>query len=94
MTVDVQAPAEGYLILSEVWYPGWQATVNGAAAAVEAAGGVLRAVRVPAGASTVVLRFWPTSFTWGLAAGALGSRADIGCDCLATARAAHTPAHA
>lgn len=72
MTIEVQAPAAGYLILSEVWYPGWQATVNGIPAAVDEAGGLFRAVPVPAGASTVALRFWPAPFTWGLLAGVIG----------------------
>ncbi len=49
--IDVQldAPNAGYLILSETWYPGWSATVNGQAAPIEQVNGVFRAVPVPAG---------------------------------------------
>ncbi|MBW7885075.1 MAG: YfhO family protein, partial [Caldilineaceae bacterium] len=72
MSVQAVAPEGGYLILSELWYPGWRATVNGAAAAIEQANGALRAVALPPGTSTVELRFWPASFTWGLIAAAAG----------------------
>jgi hypothetical protein len=59
ITIVVDAPTEGFLILSETWHPGWQATVNGAAAPVEPVNGVFRAVRVPAGQSTVEMKYWP-----------------------------------
>ena len=72
MTVDVQAPEAGYLVLSEIWYPGWQATVDGAPAVVEQVNGTFRAVPVPAGSSTVALHFQPATFQWGLIAAAVG----------------------
>lgn len=72
MTFDVQAPEAGYLVISEVWYPGWAATVNGAAATIEPVNGALRAVAVPAGASTVEMAYRPRSFTWGLWAALAG----------------------
>lgn len=68
LTAHVLSPAPGYLVLSEVWFPGWQATVNGEAATVERANGALRAVAVPAGESTVALRFAPIRWRWGLIA--------------------------
>jgi hypothetical protein len=61
-TVAVDAPAEGYLILSETWYPGWRATVNGVETPVEQVNGVFRAVRVPAGESVVEMRYWPWAY--------------------------------
>lgn len=73
LDATLTAPAPGYLVLAEVFYPGWQATVNGEPAAILPVNGALMAVPLPAGAATVSLRFWPASFTWGLiaAAGAL-----------------------
>jgi uncharacterized membrane protein YfhO len=59
LSVGVDAPAAGYLILSETWYPGWRATVNGAATPIEQVNGALRAVRVPAGQSVVEMWYWP-----------------------------------
>lgn len=64
--VQVSAPDAGYLVLSETWYPGWSATVNGQSAPIEPVNGVFRAVRVPAGAADVQLRYWPPNWTWGL----------------------------
>lgn len=72
MTFDVQAPEAGYLVISEVWYPGWAATVNGTPAAIEPVNGALRAVAVPAGASTVIMTYDPPTFHWGLWAGLAG----------------------
>ncbi|MCB0146134.1 MAG: YfhO family protein, partial [Caldilineaceae bacterium] len=72
MAFDVQAPEAGYLVVSELWYPGWTATVNGATAAIEPVNGALRAVAVPAGASTVEMTYRPRSFTWGLWAALVG----------------------
>jgi len=72
LQIDVQAPEAGYLVLSEFWYPGWQATVDGISQPVWQANGALRAVAVPGGQSTVVLRFAPSSWRLGLAAFGVG----------------------
>lgn len=72
MRVQVQAAAPGYLVLSEVWFPGWRATVNGAAAEVLRANGALRAIPVPAGESEVRLWFAPAGWRQGLVAFAVG----------------------
>lgn len=72
LSFAVTAPTPGWLIVSEFWYPGWTATVNGAATGIEQVHGALRAVAVPAGASTVTLTYWPATFTWGLIAAAIG----------------------
>jgi len=72
MAFDVQAPEAGYLVISELWYPGWTATINGATAAIEPVNGALRAVAVPAGASIVELTYRPRSFTWGIWAAVAG----------------------
>lgn len=66
LTLAVEATAPGFLVLSEVWYPGWEATVNGQAVRVIPANGALRAVPVPAGTSTVELRYAPRLWRWGL----------------------------
>lgn len=72
LTLDVNAAAPGVLVVSEMWYPGWQATVNGAPAEVMQANGGLQAVAVPAGQSQVVLSFHPAPWRWGLIAAAVG----------------------
>ncbi|MBK8048898.1 MAG: hypothetical protein IPK16_18315 [Anaerolineales bacterium] len=72
-SVQLTAPADGLLVLSEIWYPGWQAHVNGLPATIEQVDGLFRAVRVPAGDVDVEFRYAPATFQWGLwAAGAGG----------------------
>ncbi len=72
LDIQVDSPATGYLVLSENWYPGWYATVNGESATVEMVNGALRAVRTPAGAAQVALRYRPASWIWGLVLGVAG----------------------
>lgn len=72
ITLHVESSAPGLLVLSELWYPGWQATVNDRREAVRQANRALRAVAVPGGKSTVVLRFTPFSWRLGLAAFGFG----------------------
>ena len=61
------AERAGYLVLSEVWYPGWRATINGAPASVLRANYTLRALPVPAGDIEVRLWYAPESWRRGLA---------------------------
>jgi hypothetical protein len=55
--VEVQAATPALLVLSEVWDPGWRATVDGAPAPVYLADHILRAVPVPAGEHVVELTY-------------------------------------
>jgi hypothetical protein len=65
LTYQISAAAPALLILSEPYYPGWQATLDGRPAPVLRADYILRAVPVPAGEHTLQLRFQPLSFTIG-----------------------------
>lgn len=68
MELTVQASGPGYLVLSEVYYPGWQAEVNGRPAPVLRANYAFRAVAIPAaGTYRVHLRYAPRSFRVGAA---------------------------
>lgn len=78
MTVDVTTPKNGYLVLSEVFYPGWRATIDGQSERVYRADWNLRAVPVPAGRHTVELRFSPDSFRTGSWISALSLSASLG----------------
>ena len=55
------------LVLSELQYPGWRASVDGLEVPIEAYHGLLRAVSLPAGEHTVRFRFVPLSLAAGLA---------------------------
>ena len=75
--VAVETPREGWLVLRRTSAPGWSARVNGAPAALETANGRHQAVRVPAGASEVVLRYAAPRAVAGLAI-SLASLAAVG----------------
>ncbi len=57
--VEVVAPAAGFVVINEAWYPGWEARVDGAQASLHRANALVMAVRVPAGAHRVTLAFRP-----------------------------------
>ncbi|HVE82301.1 MAG TPA: YfhO family protein [Myxococcales bacterium] len=73
-SVEVRAVAcqDSYLVVTDSYYPGWVAEVDGHEAKVVRADYALRGVELPAGAHRVVLRYRPMSFAIGAALSALG----------------------
>jgi hypothetical protein len=71
IALDVSLPADGLLVLSEVYYPGWGATVDGADAKILRAQETLRSIPLRAGDHHVELAFQPSSFTLGGAISAI-----------------------
>ena len=65
VVLDARGP--GLLVLSEIYYPGWQVTVDGRSAEVIPVHGILRGVILPAGNHEVVFWFRPNSFFAGMA---------------------------
>jgi hypothetical protein len=63
----VDSTAGGYLVLSDPFYPGWQAKVDGRPAEILRANYAFRAVAMPAGSHTVSMAFHPGSWYAGLA---------------------------
>jgi uncharacterized membrane protein YfhO len=59
-------------VLSDAYYPGWEATVDGAPAPILPTNVLFRGVPVPAGEHTVVFTFAPRSWRQGLWAGTAG----------------------
>ncbi|MGH2457618.1 MAG: oligosaccharide flippase family protein, partial [Chloroflexota bacterium] len=57
--VDVEAAGPGWLVVTDGNSPGWQATVDGAAAPILMADGDLRAVALAAGTHRVVFQYSP-----------------------------------
>jgi hypothetical protein len=57
LVLDGDVPAGATLVVSENYYPGWRAEVDGQPATVDRADFVLSAVPLPAGAKSVHLRF-------------------------------------
>ena len=70
VVLDVDADGPGFVVLSDSWYPGWRAWVDGSDAPIYRVDGLFRAVEVPAGASRVEFAYRPQSFAGGLLVGA------------------------
>jgi hypothetical protein len=71
LRLEVEAPAGGWLFLSEVYYPGWRARVDGQERDVLRANYLFRAVPLVAGERVVELYFHPGSLqAGGLVSGA------------------------
>ena len=66
MELEVAAAHPGLLFISDIWYPGWRATVGGKPAEVMRANYAFRAVAVPAGSFRVRMWFAPKSALAGL----------------------------
>jgi hypothetical protein len=71
LVIDVDAPAPGFLVLADQYYPGWRATVNGKDVPIQRANYTFRLVEVPAGSSRVEFRYRPASVAIGAAVSAL-----------------------
>ncbi|MYC94885.1 MAG: YfhO family protein [Caldilineaceae bacterium SB0661_bin_32] len=67
IVLAVHAERPGYLVLSEVWFPGWLATVNREPAPVRRANYTFRALPVPPGDLEIRLWYAPESWRRGLA---------------------------
>jgi hypothetical protein len=65
IVVEAQVPAPALLVLSEVWYPGWQVIVDGARRPYYRVDGVVRGVYLDPGAHVVEWQYRPASLRWG-----------------------------
>ena len=61
LTYEVTSSKGGVIVFSEIYYPGWTATIDGQPAELGRVNYILRALNVKAGKHKVVLDFHPTS---------------------------------
>jgi hypothetical protein len=64
--IDVDAPANSFLVASEVWYPGWKAYIDGRRADLYRTDYVLRGVPFPKGRHLLVFKFSPWTYNVGV----------------------------
>ncbi|MFN8008123.1 MAG: YfhO family protein [Terriglobia bacterium] len=64
--VAVESATPQLLVVSENWYPGWKALVNGRPQPIYRAYGVLMGVFIEPGSSRVMFTYRPTHFYWGV----------------------------
>lgn len=65
--IAVDTPEPGYMVLTDLWYPGWRAYVGDREVPIERANYLFRAVRLGPGHSVVHFHFRPASLRLGLA---------------------------
>jgi hypothetical protein len=65
--IEVILDRDGYLILSDTYYPGWRAHVDGEEKEILRANYAFRAVPLESGQHTVLFKYDPLSFKMGLA---------------------------
>jgi hypothetical protein len=65
MFVEVSTEVPGLLILTEQYYPGWKAYVNGKETIIHAVDGIFRGVFLDEGVHSVQFKYQPLSFTIG-----------------------------
>lgn len=64
--VETESEKDGFLVLSDTYYPGWKATVDGSSTKIYRANFDFRTVGVPAGRHLVKFTFEPTYWRLGL----------------------------
>jgi hypothetical protein len=72
LVIETDATAAGILVVSDAWYPGWRATLDGQPAPLLRADYALRGVAVPAGHHTVTMHFASMPTRHGLAVSLAG----------------------
>jgi hypothetical protein len=69
--IQADCPLPAHLVRRELFWPGWQATVNGVSAPLEP-NGIFQSVTLPAGRNNVDFRYAPPGIAWALALCAAG----------------------
>ena len=72
LRLHVSAAAGGFLVLSEPWFPGWEASIGGAPATLVRTDHALMGLEVPAGDHVIEVAYRPGSFRGGAILSALG----------------------
>jgi hypothetical protein len=93
IVVETEARTPTVLVLSEIFYPGWEATVDGEARPIMLANFLLRAVAVPAGRHTVEVRYAAPAARNGAIISALSLAAIIALALIARRTAKRTRTH-
>jgi uncharacterized membrane protein YfhO len=61
LTYETSSSKDGVVVFSEIYYPGWQATIDGQPVDIARADYVLRVMNIPAGEHTIEMWFDPQS---------------------------------
>jgi uncharacterized membrane protein YfhO len=72
VVIDANLPTREAVVLDDMWYPGWTATIDGASNSIYPANFLDRAVMVPAGRHVIKFDFEMPGLRLGLDVSALG----------------------
>ena len=72
ITIEVEVPAGGFLVLTDIWHPWWRALVDGKPARILKADVLFRAVQLAPGRHEVRFEFHPLSGALAALAAKLG----------------------
>lgn len=64
MTLRLDAPRDGWLLVTDRWAPGWKARVNGKSTPVQGADFLYRGLPVQAGRNLIDLTYEPIGYPW------------------------------
>ncbi len=64
--IRVEADSAGWLVLSDMWFPGWRAEIDGNETRIHRAYFLFRTVKVPAGDHEVLFTYYPWSTRMGI----------------------------
>ena len=64
VVIECESPEGGFVVLNDIWHPWWRAEIDGVAAPLLRANVLFRAVEIPAGRHTIVMRFEPIGGLW------------------------------
>jgi hypothetical protein len=67
-----QTSSTRFAVVSEVWHPGWRASLDGSAVPLHRTNGTLLGLSIPPGSHEISLRFTPSHWTLGWALGGVG----------------------
>jgi hypothetical protein len=72
LRVEAEADADATLVIADAWWPGWEATIDGARVSIFPADVFVRAVRWPAGRHVLEMRYRPPEVRTGIHLSVLG----------------------
>lgn len=72
VSIMVDTDSDGYLVLADTWYPGWQAKIDGENTEIYRADYLFRAIKVPAGNHQIEFAYLPYSFYIGVLMSVIG----------------------
>jgi uncharacterized membrane protein YfhO len=76
--IEAENEADAYLVLSEAWYPGWTAEVDGRSVEVLPANHLIQTIRLPAGKHVVRFQYHSRFLGLGFAVAALAVLVPVG----------------